>query len=153
MKGEVMSKNQYIVTPRNEPAVVVVGLDIQCTGTAVTVMTDGAEVAAYFPDVVSVVKQEIVQGAEPAVIAVEAAKYSLGWGSAFLSASSPLVEAIESTARLIVDLESLADAGGAARLEVHGGLSAHLQSLLAQQLNSLRKCPGLINQNNSHLSN
>ena len=34
-----MSKNQYIVTPRNETAVVVVGLDIQCTGTAVTVMT------------------------------------------------------------------------------------------------------------------
>lgn len=148
-----MSKNQYIVTPRNETAVVVVGLDIQCTGTAVTVMTAGSEVAAYFPDVVSVVKQEITQGAEPAVIAAEPAKYSVGLSSVFQTPPSPLVEAIESTARLIVDFESLADSGGAARLKIHGGLSAHLQSLLAQQLNSLRECPVLINQNNSHLSN
>lgn len=123
-----MSKNQYIVTPRNESSVVVVGLDIKCTGTAVMVLTDGSEVAAYFPDVVSVVKQEIAQGAEPAVIAVEAAKYSLGCGSAFLSAPSPLVEAIESTARLVWEAPTSVDR------EI---LKSHLVSLIEEQLHQL----------------
>ena len=69
----------------------------------------------------------------------------LGAMSVFSSQASPLVEAIESTARVVVDLELQDDQrGGPAHLTTLGAMSRHLEVLLGEQRAQLCVPPGMM---------
>lgn len=92
----------------------------------------GDQIKAHFPHIESVVVNEL--DPLPALSAAEPISYTPGVVSSFLSPASPLVEAIESTARVVADLEIQdCHSGRPDRLAALGAMSVHLEILLSEQ--------------------